>query len=30
VTLERGGHFPYVVNVDAFVATVREAIGVPA
>lgn len=30
VTLEHGGHFPYVVNAEAFIATVREAIGVPA
>ena len=30
VTLDHGGHFPYVVNLDAFVKTVREAIGVPA
>jgi pimeloyl-ACP methyl ester carboxylesterase len=29
-TLEKGGHFPYVVNVEEYAKTLREAIGAPA
>jgi pimeloyl-ACP methyl ester carboxylesterase len=29
-TLEKGGHFPYVNNVDAWVASLREVVGAPA